>query len=280
MKKLLHHKATWILAAALSLALIFAALASLFPSWIGGVQGVTQTLTRPFQLAAGAVSRNIAHLYGQAAEFEALRLENERLSTELAQVKELARDGSLAVQENERLRSLLDFKNRHHDLQLTPAKLLFVGSSSWTRVLTLAKGSADDLALRDCVVDAQGNLVGVISSLSEHAAEVTLVTDAAFQLPGEAPLQAARGLLCGDLALMPDGLLKLSYLPRETTLSPGDEVLTLSTEGLYPSGLLVGTVQKVEQDAGGLSAYALLSPAAHLAQFDQLFVITDFTMED
>lgn len=280
MKKPLHHTLTFILLAALSLCLVFVALPRLFPGAIEPLQAATQRLTRPLQQAAGTIERNIAHLYGEARAFEALRLENEALAQQLATLESSARDGLLAQQENERLRSLLDFKARRRELVFCPARLLAPSVDNFSRSITISRGSEDGLSLRDCVVDARGNLIGVIVSLAKKSATVRLVSDAAFELPGEASLLAVRGLLRGDLALMGEDLLCLSLLPSETTLSPGDEVLTLSTEGLYPSGLLVGTVQRIEQDAGGLSARAILSPAASLSQLDQVFVITDFTMEE
>lgn len=280
MKKLLSHKGIWILAAALSLSLIVAVLSLFSIGRTGPLAALGQSIARPFHTIASTVSDNVSHLYGQAAQYEQLRLENESLRAQLAKAEESARDGKLSTEENQRLRSLLDFKQRRRDLSFEPAKVVSTGATNWSRSLTLSKGSSSGIAARDCVVDSSGRLLGVVSEVSDHSATVYLITDAGFELGGEGVPSLERGVLCGDFALMQGGKLKLSYLPRETALKEGDEVVSIATEGLYPSGLPVGTVSSIERDPGGLYAYALITPSASLENLHQVFVITDFQIED
>jgi rod shape-determining protein MreC len=81
---------------------------------------------------------------------------------------------------------------------------------------------------------------------------------------------------------MGQGKLKLSYLPQDTRLLAGDTVLTsgLVSGGTaaYPSGLLVGYVAEVRSDAGGMSDYAVLTPAADLETLEQVFIIKEFNV--
>ena len=83
-------------------------------------------------------------------------------------------------------------------------------------------------------------------------------------------------ILEGDFALMGEGKLKLSYLPENTDLVSGDEVLTSGRGGVYPAGLLVGTVDTVHTDDSGMTRYAIITPSANLNDLQQVFVITDF----
>ncbi len=111
----------------------------------------------------------------------------------------------------------------------------------------------------------------------ETWATVTLVTDGAFQLAGQASASGVLGTLQGDLALLcprggglrqPHGGRPLSPPGRRWSPSPPGET--------YPSGLLVGTVDRVEADPRGLTRSAILTPAADLANLAQVFVVTAF----
>jgi len=280
MKKLLRHKGIWILAVALSLSLIVAALSILWGDRTGPLSSLSHTITAPLQRAMSAIEQNASHIYGQAAQFEQLRLENENLKQQVAQLEDRARDGQLAREENERLRSLLDFKQRRQDLTFEPAKVLRESTTNWNRTILLSKGSKSGIAARDCVVDASGRLIGIVSEVGTNDATVVLISDAGFTLGGSGVSTGEHGVLCGDVSLMEKGELRFSYLPRDTALSPGDEVLSFASEGLYPTGLLVGRIASVEFDEGGLYAHATITPAADLKHLNQVFVITNFLTDD
>ena len=84
------------------------------------------------------------------------------------------------------------------------------------------------------------------------------------------------GVLEGDFTLMGQGKLKLSYLSDSAQLVSGDEVLTSGKGGVYPSGLVVGTVDGVFTDPSGINRYAVVTPTAALADLTEVFIITDF----
>ena len=52
-----------------------------------------------------------------------------------------------------------------------------------------------------------------------------------------------------------------------------------AAQGVYPSGLVVGTVMSLEEDPGGLTRSAILTPAADLNTLSQVFVVTAFWEE-
>ena len=84
----------------------------------------------------------------------------------------------------------------------------------------------------------------------------------------------------GDLGLMGEGRLKLSYLSADAQLLPGDYVLTSGLGGYYPGGLVIATVDSVLTDDDGLAQYAVLTPSARLDELTEVFVIKDFDIID
>ena len=86
----------------------------------------------------------------------------------------------------------------------------------------------------------------------------------------------AAGVLEGDFSLMQGGKLRLAYLPDEAQLVAGDEVLTSGRGDVYPSGLVVGQVEGVFNDASGMNRYAVVVPEVNLDTLVEVFVIKEF----
>ena len=207
---------------------------------------------------------------------EALQAEKAALEEEVAQLQAAARAGELARQENARLRALLDWPETGQDLTLTPAWVIARTPDNWQGEVTLDQGKAQGLQPGQCVVDHRRALVGRVKEVGETWATVTLVTDGAFQLAGQASASGVLGTLQGDLALLPQGEVAFASLTEADPVSPGEAVITFAAGETYPSGLLVGTVDRVETDPGGLTRSAILTPAADLASLAQVFVVTAF----
>ena len=207
---------------------------------------------------------------------EALQAEKAALEKEVAQLQAAARAGELARQENARLRALLDWPETGQDLTLTPAWVIARTPDNWQGEVTLDQGKTQGLQPGQCVVDHRRALVGRVKEVGDTWATVTLVTDGAFQLAGQASASGVLGTLQGDLALLPQGEVAFASLKEADPVSPGEAVVTFAAGETYPSGLLVGTVDRVETDPGGLTRSAILTPAADLASLAQVFVVTAF----
>ena len=65
-------------------------------------------------------------------------------------------------------------------------------------------------------------------------------------------------------------------LPAGASLMAGDLVVTSGLGGYYPSGLVIGSVEELVVDEGGLTQSAVLVPSADLEELVQVFVIKSF----
>ena len=126
------------------------------------------------------------------------------------------------------------------------------------------------------MIDASGDLVGIVEEVGANWCTVLTVLDANLEMGGLIARTESTAVLEGDFDLMGQGRLKMTYLPADTELIPGDLVLTSSMGGNYPSDLVVGTIESIHSDASGMSRYAVIAPAADLDSLVQVFVITDF----
>ena len=125
----------------------------------------------------------------------------------------------------------------------------------------------------DCVVSAEGDLVGVVSAVGYNWCTVLTVIDTDTELGARVFRTQEVAVAEGDLALMGEGKLKLSYLSADAQLLSGDG-------GFYPGGLVIGTVESVRTGDDGLAQYAVLAPAARLGELSEVFIIKDFDIVD
>ena len=140
----------------------------------------------------------------------------------------------------------------------------------------LGKGTDFGISIGNCVVDARGNLVGVISDAGLTWSRMSSLLDTDCQFGASVFRTGDLGITGGDLTLMLENQLKLNYLPNDARLLHGDLLVTSGLGGYYPSGLVIGTVDQVLTDDSGMTQYATVTPKADLASLKEVFVVTDF----
>ena len=117
-----------------------------------------------------------------------------------------------------------------------------------------------------------------MAEVGENWCTVRTLIDANIEMGGQLSRTGGAAILEGDLALMGEGKLKLTYLPENSQLMSGDLVITSGRGGVYPSGLVAGHVEEVRTDASGMTDYAVIVPETDLDSLQQVFVIKDFNI--
>ena len=217
----------------------------------------------------GGVQEYVLHYDELHEELDALR-------AQVAQLEDEVRQNEQAARENEKLRELLELKQKRADFSFQSARVSERSTDNWANTLTLSRGTDAGLEVGDCVITETGALVGIIDTVGINWSIVSTVINTTTELGGIVNRTYSAGVLEGDFALMGQGKLKLGYLSDSAQLVSGDEVLTSGKGGVYPSGLVVGTVDGVFTDPSGINRYAVVTPAAALADLTHVFVITDF----
>jgi len=279
-KDFLKQNGILILVIALLLALITAVASITFGGIANPFANLTGVISTPIRNGINAFVGWTEGIYSDAFEREALEAELEALKKENAQLREQAREGEAATRENERLYNLLGMRAKRRELTFEPATVTAYGSTNWYSTLTVGKGSTAGVEAGDCVVDEYGSLVGVVTKVGLNWSTVRTVVDVELEMGALIARTDGAAILEGDFSLMGEGRLKLTYLPEGTQLQAGDAILTSGLrsggDATYPSRLLVGYVEEVRADAGGMNDYAVLSPAADLDSLEQVFIVTDF----
>jgi rod shape-determining protein MreC len=241
--------------------------------FIGSISGAVR---EPVQNAMGSFAGWLEGIYGYMYKYDSLKAENESLRAQLAEAQEKARAGEDAEAENERLRNLLGFTEKHSDMDLESAKVVARTASNWSSTFTISKGTADGIKVGAPVITEYGALVGTVTETGGDWATVSTVIDAAASIGAIASESGATGMIIGDYKDMQGGLTKLTYLPTESQIFAGDTVLTSGVGGSYPEGLVIGTISSVQTEAGGQVEYGLVKPYCDLNALVQVFVIKDY----
>lgn len=278
MKDFFRHNGILILIAAVLLTGIIAIISALTPGRTFVLSDLTSVVTNPIQRGVGAIAQWVEGVYNYAHNYSALEEEVTRLEQEIARLEAQEREAEQALEENERLRELLELRERRRDFTFESATILSRSATNWESTLVISKGSVHGVEAGDCVITSTGELVGVVSEAGAQSSTVITVIDPELQMGGLVFRTDSAAIIEGSFDLMIEGRLKLSYLPDDVELVSGDLVLTSGRGEMYPSGLVVGTVEEVRTEISGVSRYAVVQPAADLEHLTQVFVIKEFTI--
>ena len=278
MKDFFRRNGLLILIAAILLALVTAVLSMLLGGKANPVANLVNFITTPVRGAISAVTGWAEERYSDAFLLEQMKGELEAVKRENAELKAKEREYEAAIQENERLYNLLELAPKDKQFTKESAKITARSTSNWGSTLTLSKGAGQGISVDDCVVDEYWNLVGVVVEVGENWCTVRTLIDANIEMGGQLVRTGGAAILEGDLALMEEGRLKLTYLPENSQLMPGDLVTTSGRGGVYPSGLVAGHVEEVRTDVSGATDYAIVVPESDLNSLQQVFVIKDFSI--
>lgn len=195
------------------------------------------------------------------AENWTLREEVERLRLESLQVAEI-------VEENSRLRRTLALKERL-PLQTLPGEVIGREWGGWVRALTVNRGRGDGIARLTPVIVADG-VVGRVVAVRAGAAVIQLINDPSSAVGGVVQRTRVQGVVEGATG----GSVRFKYLVRDGGgVQVGDLVVTSGLGGLFPKGLPVGRVTRVEQRASGLFHYATLSSTVDFARVEEVLLL-------
>jgi rod shape-determining protein MreC len=172
--------------------------------------------------------------------------------------------GSL-TRENEQLKR--DAVERAQMVQQTQA--LYESRDRFSRKLVLDVGINAGVALGSAVIDDLG-VVGQVTRVFPLTSEVTLLTDKDQTIPVQVVRNGLRGVAFGGVE---PGTLDLRFMASNADLVNGDAVVTSGIDGVYPAGLAVASVTRVERNAKDQFARVVMTPTAGVQSYTHLLVL-------
>lgn len=259
-------------------AVLLAAVVALGAQILGfdPMTGLLEVVATPFRSVSSAVTNWTQAQYERAFRYEELAAENELLRQRVAELELDAIAGQDAQRENERMKDLLGLAEERPELQYRDAAVVRRSASNWSSNLTIDRGTLGGVEVNDCVIDQYGYLIGVVTEANPNSSLVTTILDPTLELGGRVARTDENAILEGDFTLMLEGLLRLSFVSENAKLVTGDQVTTSGLGGVYPPGLVVGSVRTLYVEEDGISRYAQVEPAADITGAQYVYVIVDF----
>jgi rod shape-determining protein MreC len=225
----------------------------------------------PLFHAASGLTQGIGGVSGGFKKLDELEKENRELKEETAELR--TSNSLLKNLESEvnRLNKALGYRERS-PFKLLPAHVISRENAAWWNSCTIDRGSADGVGI-DMAVVTEAGLVGKIVNVSKNAAIVLLVSDEGLKVSVSIEGTQEQGIVSGTRAssnYVPD--LRVGFISKTAEIKPGMKVFTSGTGGVFPSGVLVGTVKGFAIKE--LEGVATVEPAVDLTRVEDVFVIT------
>lgn len=215
------------------------------------LQPLERALLAPIQAAGSAAG----YFRGLDAARQAERQARQTLAAQAERTLRLEQ----LLAENARLRELLALRERL-SVRATAAEVMYDAADPYSRKVVIDRGLTQGVALGAPVIDESG-VVGQVTRVYPLTAEVTLLSDKDAAIPVLNVRTEQRGVAFGHPS---DGGMELRFMAGNADVQAADLLHTSGVDGIYPPGLPVARVLRVDRRADSAFAKILLKPLARI----------------
>jgi rod shape-determining protein MreC len=269
-------------AVAIFVTLSIVMLTAYFGESSGGVfhtlQRGAQEALAPIETGTGRALKPFRDFFGWFGDALDAKGENEDLRKEVEQLRKQVAQSSTAEQDARQLRGLVDLERTEGfpaGTEPVAARVIARSPTVWYSTVKIDKGSGDGVR-EDQPVIAAGGLAGKVTSVTGGTAEVTLITDASSAVSAQIMPDGATGIVKPEVGKPEDLLLEFVQRGRVTK---GTTVVTSGftsdkVESLFPRGVPIGRVSRVDLDEVELYQRVHIKPFADMRRLDIVEVLT------
>ena len=255
-----------------TLVVVGLAVVFLTPGPWRGLEGIASTALTPLQMGvsstvdeAGTVVSTIRRVRDLADENALQKDQIDQLESDLVRLRELE-------VENQDLRNLLSLKERTGPGALISVQVIARDDTPYVQAITIDHGANDGIK-QDSVVITHLGLVGRVEKVNPTSSKVRLINDLNSSVSVRLQTESrTTGILRGQSQ---GNLMVVAYIPQTDVVSEGDTVETSGLGGIYPEGLLVGKVARVERKDADPFQAAVIESAVALDKLERLYVLAD-----
>lgn len=226
-------------------------------------------ISEPFQKFLWQMGKKVSNFFETISEISQLKKENEELKLKIQEL--MTENSSLEElkKENEILREALNIGlEKEFKLSLTQV----IGKDISQDFILINKGLADGVSKNLPVITQQKILLGKISEVYQNYSRVTLISNKESSFDGKIVGKETLGEVLGK----GDFKILFDLIPPEAEISEGDLVETSALGGVFPKGLLVGKIGKVQKSDVQSFYQAEISPLYNLGKLEVAFIILRF----
>lgn len=244
------------------LAFVLMVVSAFSPQAVSGFRGAVIDVFSPIINVVALPVQKTSLFIRDVSGLAQIQAENARLIEENAKLREWYQTALLLEAENKSLRELLNVRIEPESRYIT-ARLLADSGSAFAKSVLVSAGQKEGVRKGQAVISGEG-LVGRIVEVGDKASRVLLINDMNSRVPILIEDTRQHAIFAGDNKQK--GLLM--HLPAESKINIGARIITSGQGGLFPMGIPVGRIQKLEHGQAHVEPFVDFSRLLHVRIVD------------
>lgn len=241
----------------------------------------THYVSRPFRVVWGYGYTGFRSVHGFFASRESLQRDVAKFNEENAKLRQSLAELEMLQTENEGLRQALGNKELVSSASPVAARVIGKGAHVFGQTLLVDQGSSVGIQEGDVVVADARMLVGRVSRVTTHHAEVTLLGNrsfrAAVKIVSAEPTtnnQQSTTTLAALARGEGFGNVLLDTIPADATLNGGETILTSGFDGMFPPDLVVGKVGRLLSGPSDFFQRTEIEPVVDIGELETVLILS------
>jgi len=257
--------ARFVFFSALSLALI---ATDSHLKYLQAIRSNLEAYLHPLELMANAPGTLYREVNRYFASHHHLLDENQVLKNQLIKKNADLQALKQLTVENAHLRQLINEKTTLQEQSIL-GEILYVSRDRFSKKVVVNRGEVHNVALGSAVMDGDG-IIGQVTRVFSHTSVVTLITDKNLEIPVFVERNGLRAIAFGHGQ---NNVIEIPYLPTNVDIKVGDTLVTSGIDGVYPAGVAVAMVKKIETMPGSPFAKITCQPTGGVEHHGMVLLV-------
>lgn len=233
------------------------------------IVGITFT---PANWAATKISNGISYVFGEASGNADYLKRIDELEKQVGSLQSRLSDYENLHKQNALYKDALGLKEDNPDFTFVEASAISRDAADIFGSYTINKGTINGVQTGNAVL--YGNyIVGIISNAYPNYSVVKTILDPDFSVSAYEIVSGEISYVTGDAALAADGMCKMANLNTDSAVTYGSIISTAGISGTIPKGLIIGTVEEVDEEIISVSNYAVVKPGIDVNNISNCLVL-------
>lgn len=217
------------------------------------------------------ITAGVSNYFSSISNLRSAQDENTLLKQRIQELEVELKGNADLNSENERLRGLLDLKEKTK-YKVLNARIIGRDPSIWFDSSIINRGSMDGVKLNMPVV-TNGGLVGRVTAVSPLTAQIDLLTrdkSGVGGIVGEISSSNALGVVMGTSK---KDLIEMRYVSGSVDVQVGQSVYTSGQDGIYPAGLKIGEIVEVVSGSATTPHRIMIKPSSGMDSMQEVAIL-------
>lgn len=236
------------------------------------IENIFTVVIMPVQNGLTYLKQKIAGNDEFFSDISTLKQENEELKNKNAELERNLREYEILKSENQTLKEYMNLTQKYANYSTKAGYIINKDVTNYNSTFIINIGKKDGIEVNMTVISDKG-LVGHIISTTDSTSKVQTIINTSSSL--SAIMSTSRDSLICKGTLEEKNCLRATYIPTTANIVQGDKIETSGMGGIYPKGILIGTIKSIENTKNITDRYAIIKPAVDFDKVETVLVITN-----